>query len=178
MSTTSSNGVRQVSSQTIRATLIGDCRASALDVSVSAHSPATALARALVAAGVDPAQLLEFYRGKVLCLRGPVGAFAGLTVKCDHRGIPHFAPWKASQSTATAPNAQKSQPPLPKQPSAPKPCPRPSGEQVQDLADRIGLTTEQTEMGLRLARSGRVDLLAAVINGHTSLAQALKEISR
>ena len=42
---------------------------------------ACGLARKLIADGLDPSETLEFYRGEMLCLRGPAWAFAKLRVK-------------------------------------------------------------------------------------------------
>jgi hypothetical protein len=54
----------------IRAEIIGDDTAVALGgTRVRAYAPVLALCRALVAAGHDPALVLEAYRGETRCLR-------------------------------------------------------------------------------------------------------------
>ena len=55
---------------------------------------ACGLARKLIADGLDPDELLEFYRGDVLCLRGKAGGFAKLRVQENENVGPKFVPWE------------------------------------------------------------------------------------
>lgn len=52
------------------------------------------LARRLVTDGLDGAEILEFYRGDVLCLRGRADAFARVTVRENRQVGPVFARWR------------------------------------------------------------------------------------
>jgi hypothetical protein len=54
-------------------------------------------ARQLIANGLDPAELLEFYRGDILSLRGTARAFAGRMVKDNNSGTPVHVPYLASR---------------------------------------------------------------------------------
>ena len=66
----------------IRAAIAGRNRAEANGISVIAAAPVLALCRKLIAAGVDPAEPLEAYRGDVLCLRiRSIGEGASLGVQ-------------------------------------------------------------------------------------------------
>ena len=53
-----------------------------------------AVARRLIAQGIDGSEILEFYRGDVLCLRGRVDAFAKTRVVENERIGPVFARWR------------------------------------------------------------------------------------
>jgi hypothetical protein len=53
-----------------------------------------ARARQLIAEGLDPVENLEFFRGEMLCLRGPAWAFAKLQVRENERVGPVFVRWK------------------------------------------------------------------------------------
>ena len=55
---------------------------------------ACGLARKLIADGLDPSEVLEFYRGNVLCLRGRADAFAKVRVREDAQRGPKFERWK------------------------------------------------------------------------------------
>jgi hypothetical protein len=59
------------------------------------NAPVLALCRQLIAAGLDPDQALEVYRGAVLALRvRSIGEGAQLTVKDDSRGTPRFVAYR------------------------------------------------------------------------------------
>ena len=54
-----------------------------------------AYARRLLEIGADPKDRIEFWRGDVLCLSGPIWAAAKLTVHEEGgSGAPKFARWK------------------------------------------------------------------------------------
>lgn len=53
-----------------------------------------ATARQLIADGLDPAEVLEFYRGDILSLRGTARAFAKRMVQEDERNGPKFVKWR------------------------------------------------------------------------------------
>jgi hypothetical protein len=68
----------------LRVTLTGSnvCCCEALGLTARSSSPVIALARALIARGIDPATPLEVYRGSTLALRvRSIGAAAPLTVR-------------------------------------------------------------------------------------------------
>src|SRR6516162_767818 len=66
----------------IRIDLAGADTASASGLTASGRSPVLKLCRELVAAGHDPAQPAEAYRGSILCLHiRSIGEAAKLTVK-------------------------------------------------------------------------------------------------
>ena len=52
------------------------------------------LTRKLIADGLDPNEVLEFYRDDMLCLRGPAHAFAKLRVQENENVGPRFALWE------------------------------------------------------------------------------------
>ena len=79
----------------IRAELIGSdvCKAAAF--TASGPVPVLALCRELLAAGFDPGQPLQVYRGdKVALYVRSIGQGARLTVKDDRLGRPRFARWQ------------------------------------------------------------------------------------
>src|SRR5262245_30550291 len=51
---------------------------------------ACGLARKLIANGLNPSEVLEFYRGDVLCLSGKAGDFARFRVSANGCGTPVF----------------------------------------------------------------------------------------
>jgi hypothetical protein len=53
-----------------------------------------AMARRLIADGVDSDEVLEFCRGDVVCLRGKAGDFARLQVQENERMGPRFIRWR------------------------------------------------------------------------------------
>lgn len=54
-----------------------------------------AAARKLIKRGHDPGDRLEAWRGDTLCLTGPLGTFARLTVQDSPGGRPIFRPYRA-----------------------------------------------------------------------------------
>ena len=55
---------------------------------------ACGLVRKLIADGLDPNEVLEFYRGDVLCLHGKASAFAKVKVRELEDVGPFFVPWE------------------------------------------------------------------------------------
>jgi hypothetical protein len=47
----------------------------------------------MIAHGLDPDEVLEFYRGNVMCLRGPARAFASRCVVDRDRGTIRHERW-------------------------------------------------------------------------------------
>jgi hypothetical protein len=45
--------------------------------------------------------------------------------------------------------------------------------QIREIAGRIGVTKREAELAVRLARTGRVDLITAVANGRMTINAAL-----
>ncbi len=83
------------SSLPLNAELIGDDTCTAAGVTARSHAPALALCRQLLAAGLDPDQALEVYRGATLALLiRSIGEGAQLTVKEDNRGTPRFIAYR------------------------------------------------------------------------------------
>jgi hypothetical protein len=62
-----------------------------------------ARARQWIADGYDPKTVLEFYRGDVVCLRGPAWAFARLRVRETDREGPKFVWWTPKPDFWSAP---------------------------------------------------------------------------
>jgi hypothetical protein len=93
-----------MSSQSIRAEIIGATEARAMGLAARGHAPLFALCRLLIERGHDPARPLHAYRGDVLCLRvRSLGAGAGLTV-CDSRhGTPKVRRWVPAAGDVAAP---------------------------------------------------------------------------
>jgi hypothetical protein len=60
-------------------------------------------ARKLIERGYDPVQPLEVWRGDPLCLAGPLGTFAQLTVEARSDGRPTFRIWRTRQQDSGAP---------------------------------------------------------------------------
>src|SRR5262245_10107645 len=82
---------RRNSSLPLYAKLIGDDTCTATGIT----APALALCRQLLAAGLDPDQALEVYRGATLALRiRSIGEGAPLTVRDDNRGTPRFVAYR------------------------------------------------------------------------------------
>jgi len=82
---------RRSSSLPLYAKLIGDDTCTATGIT----APALALCRQLLAAGLDPDQALEVYRGATLALRiRSIGEGAPLTVRDDNRGTPRFVAYR------------------------------------------------------------------------------------
>jgi hypothetical protein len=72
----------------IIAEIYGIDRASALGIEVHAPAPVLALCRKLVAAGHDPAEPLEAYRGNILCLKvRTIGEGARLVINAKGTGF-------------------------------------------------------------------------------------------
>ena len=65
-----------------------ETRATCGDIDVKAYAPVLAMCRALVAAGRDPMEPLEAYRGDVLCLKvRSIGEGAKLAIKRNGVGF-------------------------------------------------------------------------------------------
>jgi hypothetical protein len=98
--------------QAIRADLIGSTTCTVGNLTGTGHAPVLAMCRELLAAGVDPDQALEFYRGAVLALRvRSIGDGAALTIKTAGNGTPILAKDPAWRG-AGAPPVRKSAAPL------------------------------------------------------------------
>jgi hypothetical protein len=81
--------------QPIRAEIVGENRASALGIEARASAPVLALCRQLLAAGLDPDQALEVYRGAILALQvRSIGEGALLTVEDNRFGTPALRRWR------------------------------------------------------------------------------------
>jgi hypothetical protein len=79
--------------QVIRAELFGSDTCTAGDLTAHGHAPVLVLCRQLIAAGIEPDQALEVWRGATLALRvRSIGAAARLTVKERPFG-PVFERW-------------------------------------------------------------------------------------
>jgi hypothetical protein len=103
--------------QPLYAEMFGDNFARCAGITVTAASPVLELCRRLVAAGHDPAQSLEAWRGSTLALRiRSIGAAARLTVTTGSNGAPVFV--------AAAPPMRS--PDAPATPIAPEPVQRAS----------------------------------------------------
>jgi hypothetical protein len=88
----------------ITAELTGSDKCSAAGITATGNAPALALCRQLLAAGLDPDQALEVYRGTTLALRvRSIGEGARLTVKEPDRGRPHLAQWHAFSPSPVEP---------------------------------------------------------------------------
>jgi hypothetical protein len=78
----------QVLQQAIRADLIGSDTCIALGLTVQSNTPVLEICRQLVAAGHNPAALLEAYHGKTLCLRiRSIGDGARLEINGEGTGF-------------------------------------------------------------------------------------------
>jgi len=83
------------SSLPLPAELSGDGTCTAAGITARSHAPALALCRQLLAAGLDPDQALEVYRGATLALRiRSIGEGAQFTVREDNRGTPRFVAYR------------------------------------------------------------------------------------
>jgi hypothetical protein len=77
--------------QVIRAELIGNNTAVAVGIRVQGYAPILKLCRGLLARGMDPATLLEAWRGSTLCLKvRSIGAAAALEIRPSGTGTPVF----------------------------------------------------------------------------------------
>src|SRR5262249_24164832 len=77
--------------KTISAELAGSDTATALGITATGYSPALALCRSLLAAGLDPDTAMHVYWNGTLALRiRAIGEAARLTVEDDHNGHPRF----------------------------------------------------------------------------------------
>ena len=89
------------------AKLSGNGTCSATGFKVTGHAPVLALCRELIAAGLDPDQALEVYRGAILALRvRSIAAGARLTVEDDSRGTPRFRPWRGGAASLVRQNGE------------------------------------------------------------------------
>src|SRR5262245_9091203 len=78
------------------AELSGDDTCTAAGFTAHGNAPALALCRQLLAAGLNPDQALEVYRGATLALRiRSIGEGAQLTVRDDNRGTPRFIAYRS-----------------------------------------------------------------------------------
>jgi hypothetical protein len=68
-----------------------------------------AAARKLVKRGYDSAELCEVWRGKTLCLCGPLGSFARVTVEDGPDGRPRFRPYRERFLGVLSPVVQSAQ---------------------------------------------------------------------
>jgi hypothetical protein len=81
----------QANVQAIRAEYLGATTCTAAGITARASAPVLALCRELLAAGLDPDQAMEVFRGATLALRmRSIGEAAELAVKDDNRGTPRF----------------------------------------------------------------------------------------
>src|SRR4051812_41055440 len=88
----------------ITATFNGDRRCEALGISASGYSPALALCRELLAAGISPDAALDIHRNGVLALRiRTIGEAARLTVEDNENGSPRFRLARPSRRGAVPP---------------------------------------------------------------------------
>jgi hypothetical protein len=82
-------------SKPIRGELTGSDTCTTVGLTVRSHAPVLAMCRQLLAAGLNPDQALEVYRGATLALRiRSIGEAAQLTVKDDSRGTPRFVAFR------------------------------------------------------------------------------------
>lgn len=82
----------------IRAELEGANKASAFGIEATGNAPVLVLCRKLVAAGHDPAEPLEAYRGDVMCLRvRSIGEGAALSVTETADRGPYFSTFRPFQ---------------------------------------------------------------------------------
>jgi hypothetical protein len=49
---------------------------------------------------------------------------------------------------------------------------------MREIADRIGIDAREAELGIKLARTGRTDLISAVADGRMTLRAALARIKQ
>jgi len=92
----------------IRSELTGSESASACGITVHVSSPVIALCKALVAAGHDPAEPMEAYRGAALALRvRAIGEAAGLKVTAEAAGFIRAAPSMRKSGQAATPLADE-----------------------------------------------------------------------
>jgi hypothetical protein len=79
----------------LHAELVGSDRCIIAGFTATSATPVLALCRTLLAAGFDPDQPLEVYRGATLALRiRSISAGAKLTVKDNRLGRPCFTRWQ------------------------------------------------------------------------------------
>ena len=91
----------------LHAEMSGDKSCSSAGITATGHAPVLALCRELIAAGLDPDQALEIYRGAVLALRvRSIGEGARLTVEDDSRGTPLFRPWRGGAASLVRQNGE------------------------------------------------------------------------
>ena len=79
----------------LRAEYLGATTCTAAGITARASAPVLALCRELLAAGLDPDQAIEVFRGATLALRmRSIGEAAELAVKDDNRGTPRFVRYR------------------------------------------------------------------------------------
>ena len=84
----------------IRAKLIGSDRCTIRGFVATGGTPVLALCRTLLAAGFDPDQSRDIYRGDALALRiRSIGEGARLTVEDSRLGQPRFRRWRDRQAS-------------------------------------------------------------------------------
>ena len=109
----------------IRAELEGSETATAAGITVRTGSPVIALCKALVAAGHDPAEPMEVFRGSTLALRvRSIGEGARLVVAGNGVGFRRLSamdtsrPMRQNEEAARPPQPDPPEAPVPAQPSA------------------------------------------------------------
>ena len=93
----------------IRAELTGSDTCRCGGITATGNAPVLALCRQLLAAGLNPDQALEVYRGATLALRiSNIGKAAKLTVRDNRHGTPVFRRFESGQEgVAAAPPIRK-----------------------------------------------------------------------
>jgi hypothetical protein len=105
---------RPAGHQALRADLIGSSTCSEAGITANGTAPVLTLCRRLLAAGLDPDQALEVYRGAVLALRvRSIGEAAKLTVEECSDGRPRFRPYRPRPSEGGPPIASNDWPATP-----------------------------------------------------------------
>jgi hypothetical protein len=135
----------------IRAEITGSTQATACGVTVSSrNAPVTALCRALIEAGLDPAAPLEAYRGETLCLFViSIGAGAQLTVKESTRdGRPRFVKLSGDLDALRADGSVHGRPPLRQTAQGVGGAPLDTGKPLADGDPHIAATTTSVEAAL------------------------------
>jgi hypothetical protein len=121
------------SPQTLRAELVGDDQATALGRTVRAYAPMLTLARQLIRDGLSLDQILEVYRGPVLCFRVRLATAARLEVRDGNSGRPVFVPWR-ERIARTAPPIVQNGPALPGLPPDENNAPSETAAPVAEVA--------------------------------------------
>jgi hypothetical protein len=97
--------------QALRADLIGSSTCTAAGFRATGNALILALCRRLLAAGLNPAQAMEVYRGAMLALRvRSIRDGAKLTVAEGDHDAPRFRPWKPAPCREGSPYKRNSAP--------------------------------------------------------------------